>query len=53
MRAELKAIWERSSASREQMLANLQDWVVRAEASGIRALKDVALRIRSYAPTAA
>jgi stearoyl-CoA desaturase (delta-9 desaturase) len=53
MRAELKAIWERSSASREQMLANLQDWVVRAEASGIRALQDVALRIRSYAPTAA
>jgi stearoyl-CoA desaturase (delta-9 desaturase) len=53
MRAELKAIWERSSASREQMLANLQDWITRAEASGIRALQDVALRIRSYAPVAA
>ncbi|MCX8115640.1 MAG: fatty acid desaturase [Burkholderiaceae bacterium] len=53
MRAELKAIWERSSASREQMLAHLQDWIARAEASGIRALQDVALRIRSYAPAAA
>jgi stearoyl-CoA desaturase (delta-9 desaturase) len=53
MRAELKAIWERSSASREQMLAHLQDWIARAEASGIRALQDVALRIRSYAPVAA
>ncbi len=53
MRAELKAIWERSSASRDQMLAHLQDWIARAEASGIRALQDVALRIRSYAPVAA
>jgi stearoyl-CoA desaturase (delta-9 desaturase) len=53
MRAELKAIWERSNASREQMLSNLQDWVARAESSGIRALQDLALRIRSYAPVAA
>ncbi len=52
MRAELKAIWERSSASRDQMLAHLQDWIARAEASGIRALQNVALRIRSYAPVA-
>jgi stearoyl-CoA desaturase (delta-9 desaturase) len=50
MRAELAAIWGRSSASREQMVANLQDWIARAEASGIRALQDAALRIRSYAP---
>ncbi len=50
MRAELAAIWERGNASREQMLANLQDWIARAEASGIRALQDAALRIRSYAP---
>ncbi|GAB4468538.1 MAG: acyl-CoA desaturase [Burkholderiaceae bacterium] len=53
MRAELKGIWERSSASRDQMLSNLQDWIARAEASGIRALQDVALRIRSYAPVTA
>jgi len=50
MRAELAAIWERGTASREQMLAHLQDWIARAEASGIRALQEAALRIRSYAP---
>jgi stearoyl-CoA desaturase (delta-9 desaturase) len=50
MRSELAAIWGRGSASREQMVANLQDWITRAEASGIRALQDAALRIRSYAP---
>lgn len=53
MRVELAAIWERGSASREQMVANLQDWIARAEASGIRALQEAALRIRSYAPSAA
>ena len=50
MRAELAAIWERGSASREQMVTNLQDWIARAEASGIRTLQEAALRIRSYAP---
>ena len=53
MRTELLVTWNRSSASREQMLAHLQDWVARAEASGIRALQDAALRIRSYRPAAA
>jgi stearoyl-CoA desaturase (delta-9 desaturase) len=53
MRAELATIWERSSASREQMLAHLQDWIARAEASGIRALQEAALRMRSYTPAAA
>ena len=53
MRVELAAIWERGTASREQMVANLQDWIARAEASGIRALQEAALRIRSYAPSAA
>lgn len=50
MRAELATTWERSSASREQTLAHLQDWIARAEASGIHALQEAALRIRSYAP---
>jgi stearoyl-CoA desaturase (delta-9 desaturase) len=53
MRTELLATWNRSSASREQMLSHLQDWVARAEASGIKALQDAALRIRSYRPAAA
>jgi stearoyl-CoA desaturase (delta-9 desaturase) len=50
MRADLASTWERSSASREQLLSHLQDWIARAEASGIRALQNLALRIRSYAP---
>src|SRR5688572_12795491 len=35
MRDELAAIWERSTASKEQLLRQLQDWCHRAEASGI------------------
>jgi stearoyl-CoA desaturase (Delta-9 desaturase) len=53
MRTELLSTWGRSSASRDQMLAHLQDWVARAEASGIAALQDAALRIRSYRPATA
>jgi stearoyl-CoA desaturase (delta-9 desaturase) len=53
MRAELAAIWARSSDSREQMLARLQDWIARAEASGIRSLQEAALRMRSYRLVAA
>lgn len=50
MRAELSSMWGRSSVSREQMLTLLQDWVARAEASGIHALQETALRIRRYQP---
>jgi stearoyl-CoA desaturase (delta-9 desaturase) len=53
MRTELTKTWEKSSASREQMLAHLQDWIARAEASRIRTLEDAALRIRSYRTAAA
>jgi stearoyl-CoA desaturase (delta-9 desaturase) len=53
MRTELLATWNRSSASREQMLVHLQDWVARAEARGIQALQEAALRIRSYRPAVA
>jgi stearoyl-CoA desaturase (delta-9 desaturase) len=52
MRSELAAIWQHSSASREQMLVRLQDWIARAEASGIRSLQQVAARIRRYEPSA-
>jgi stearoyl-CoA desaturase (delta-9 desaturase) len=49
MRVELSTIWGRSNSTREQLLHQLQDWCVRAEASGIHALRDFALRLRSYA----
>ncbi len=49
MREELKAVWEHSSASAEQLRAQLQDWCQRAEHSGIGALRELSLRLRSYA----
>ncbi|WP_025916564.1 acyl-CoA desaturase [Herminiimonas sp. CN] len=49
MRVELGAIWERSHASRDQLLQQLQDWCAKAETSGIRSLQDFSLRLRTYA----
>ncbi|GAA5183621.1 acyl-CoA desaturase [Niveibacterium umoris] len=49
MKQELTAIWARSSASRDQLVKQLQDWCARAEASGIRQLEEFSLRLRSYA----
>jgi stearoyl-CoA desaturase (delta-9 desaturase) len=49
MRVELGAIWERSHATSDQLLQQLRDWCSRAEASGIRALQEFSLRLRSYA----
>lgn len=49
MRVELAAIWERSHHSSDQLLAQLRDWCARAEASGISALQQFSLRLRSYA----
>jgi len=49
MRVELGAIWERSHHTRDQLLHQLQDWCNRAEASGIKALQDFSLRLRTYA----
>jgi stearoyl-CoA desaturase (delta-9 desaturase) len=49
MRVELGAIWERSTSTREQLLHQLQDWCLRAEASGVQALHDFSRRLRSYA----
>ena len=49
MRAELVALWERSSVSREQLVAQLQQWCLRAEQSGVKALEDMSVRLRSYA----
>jgi len=49
MRQELAAIWARSTASREQLLNQLHDWIARAERSGIRQLEEFSLRLRRYA----
>lgn len=47
MRQELTRLWERSSRSRDELLHDLQDWCARAEASGIRALREFSLGLRA------
>jgi len=47
MREELRQIWLNTSHSREQLAADLQSWCRRAEESGIAALRDFSLKLRS------
>ena len=49
MRQDLNALWERSTESREQLLARLQDWCRRAETSGIPPLAQFSLQLKRYA----
>jgi stearoyl-CoA desaturase (delta-9 desaturase) len=49
MRQELIALWQRSSATKEQLLGQLEDWCRRAERSGIAPLQDFSRTLRSYA----
>ena len=49
MRRDLQAIWGRSNASREQLVAQLHAWCQRAEDSGLSSLRDFSLRLRRYA----
>ncbi len=50
MREELAEIWSRTNASAEQLVKALQDWCGKADASGIAQLREMSLRLRSYAP---
>jgi stearoyl-CoA desaturase (delta-9 desaturase) len=49
MRQELTGLWMRSSATKEQLLGQLQDWCHRAEASGIDSLQTFSRKLRCYA----
>jgi stearoyl-CoA desaturase (delta-9 desaturase) len=49
MRDELAAVWQRSTASKEQLVRQLEDWCRKAEASGIVALEQFSRRLRCYA----
>ena len=46
-RARLQAIWD-NAASNDKLLKALQEWCTQAEASGINALQDFAIRLRGY-----
>ncbi|MDH2917574.1 MAG: fatty acid desaturase [Sideroxydans sp.] len=49
LRQELAAIWQRSTATKEQLVNDLEAWCHRAENSGIEALQQFSLRLRCYA----
>lgn len=49
MRDELAQVWQRSTASKEQLVKQLEDWCHRAEASGIEALQQFSRQLRCYA----
>ena len=49
MRQELEALWQRSAASKEHLVRQLEDWCHKAEASGIAQLRAFSRRLRSYA----
>jgi len=49
LRQDLIAVWHRSTATKEQMVRDLEDWCHRAESSGIEALQQFSRRLRYYA----
>jgi len=48
MRQDLTALWSRSTASKDQLVRQLEDWCRRAEQSGIDALRDFSRTLRRY-----
>ena len=49
MRHELAALWNHSTVSKEQLVEQLEDWCLRAERSGIIAVRKFARKLRCYA----
>ena len=49
MRAELESLWARSTATHEQLVQQLQEWIRHAEQSGIRQIEEFSLSLRRYA----
>lgn len=49
MREDLVALWNRTNSTGEQLVNDLQTWCHRAEASGVRQLRDLSLVLRTYA----
>ncbi|HYP67344.1 MAG TPA: fatty acid desaturase [Thiobacillaceae bacterium] len=48
MRQDLTALWSRSTASKEQLVIQLEEWCGRAEESGIGALREFSRTLRRY-----
>ncbi len=47
MREELRQLWTRTNVSAEQLVSDLQSWCRKAEESGIAALAEFSLKLRS------
>ncbi|MEY2684029.1 MAG: hypothetical protein RJA09_1173, partial [Pseudomonadota bacterium] len=47
MREELRQLWSSTTATREQLAADLQAWCRRAEESGIASLREFSVKLRS------
>jgi stearoyl-CoA desaturase (Delta-9 desaturase) len=52
-RHQLQAVWQKRTATREELFAELSDWCKRAEESGIEVLRQFAQQMRSYSTVAA
>lgn len=49
MRKDLEALWGRSTATHDQLVKQLEEWITHAEKSGIRQMEEFSLRLRTYA----
>jgi stearoyl-CoA desaturase (delta-9 desaturase) len=49
LKLDLAKLWERSTLSKEELVARLEDWCKRAEATGIQQLQQFTRQLRSYA----
>jgi stearoyl-CoA desaturase (delta-9 desaturase) len=47
----LQHLWNDASANQGRAVAQLREWCAKAEASGIRSLREFSLRLPAYAPT--
>lgn len=48
MKERLQDIWKRSATTHEQLRHALEEWCLQAEATGIQALRDFSLHLRTY-----
>lgn len=51
-RRKLQAVWMHTTASQKELIDNIKDWCVQAEATGIKALHDFSYKLKSYMPVA-
>jgi stearoyl-CoA desaturase (Delta-9 desaturase) len=53
MKQKLADVWQRSATTQENLRRAIEDWCHQAEATGIKALQDFSLKLRSYRLAAA